>query len=348
MMAGQKPLCLTQGDPSGIGPDIALALYASIRAGAVQKGKFPNDFWPFFILGDPELLVRRAALLGLDVKPIASTPENAASDFTAGLPVIPLRAKVTGAPGRPNTADAPATIEAISRGVEFVAQGRASGIVTNPIAKSVLYKAGFPHPGHTEFLGELARKSGGSVRPVMMIWSRALAVVPATIHVPLARVSALLSTDDLVEIGAIVGQALRRYFGIDEPRLAFSGLNPHAGENGALGREDIDIIAPAVARLSAQGFRASGPFSADTMFHARARATYDAAVCMYHDQALIPIKTLDFDGGVNVTLGLPFIRTSPDHGTGFDIAGKGVARPDSTIAALRMAAQMAKGRVPWL
>jgi 4-hydroxythreonine-4-phosphate dehydrogenase len=346
MTAGQKPLCLTQGDPSGIGPDIALALYASIRAGAVREGRFPSDFWPFFILADPELLVRRAAVLGLDVKPIASTPENAASDFTAGLPVVPLRAKVTGAPGCPDPADAPGTIEAISRGVDFVAQGRAAGIVTNPIAKSVLYKAGFPHPGHTEFLGELAReKFGSSVRPVMMIWSRELAVVPATIHVPLARVSALLSADDLVEIGAIVGQALSRDFGIDEPRLAFSGLNPHAGENGALGREDIDIIAPAVARLSAQGFRARGPSSADTMFHAEARKTYDAAICMYHDQALIPVKTLAFDSGVNVTLGLPFIRTSPDHGTAFDLAGTGRARTTSLAEALALAGRMARARL---
>jgi 4-hydroxythreonine-4-phosphate dehydrogenase len=342
MTAGPRPLCLTQGDPSGIGPDIALALYASIRSGA----NFLNDFWPFFLLADPDLLARRAAMLGLDVKLIATTPEDAASDFEAGLPVVPLHAKVMGTPGRPDPADAPATIEAIFRGVEFVAQGRAAAIVTNPISKAVLYEAGFPHPGHTEYLGELAReKFGGSVRPVMMIWSRDLAVVPATIHVPLARVAALLCTDDLVEIGAIVGQALRRDFGLAEPRLAFSGLNPHAGENGALGREDIDIIAPAVARLAAQGFSASGPFSADTMFHAEARKTYDAAICMYHDQALIPVKTLAFDSGVNVTLGLPFIRTSPDHGTAFDLAGTGRARTTSLAEALALAGRMARARL---
>ncbi len=334
-----KPLCLTQGDPSGIGPDIALALYDAIRSGAVQGPTF-------FIVADPDLLVRRAALLGRDVKPIATTPEDAASDFKAGLPVVPLRAKVTGEPGRPDPSDAPATIEAIFRGVEFVAQGRAAAIVTNPISKAVLYEAGFAHPGHTEYLGELARKHfGAECRPVMMIWSRELAVVPATIHVPLARVAALLSTDDLVEIGVIVGQALRQDFGLAEPRLAFAGLNPHAGENGALGREDMDIIAPAVARLAARGFNASGPFSADTMFHAEARKTYDAAICMYHDQALIPVKSLAFDSGVNVTLGLPFIRTSPDHGTAFDLAGTGRARTTSLAEALALAGRMARARL---
>jgi 4-hydroxythreonine-4-phosphate dehydrogenase len=337
--AQNQPLCLTQGDPSGIGPDIALAHYAAIRAGLAEGS-------PFFIVADPDLLVRRAALLGLDVKLIATTPEDAAADFKACLPVVPLQAKASGAPGRPDPSDAPATVEAIFRGVEFVAQGRAAAIVTNPISKAVLYQAGFSHPGHTEYLGELARKHfGGEWRPVMMIWSRDLAVVPATIHVPLARVAALLSTDDLVEIGVIVGQALGQNFGLAEPRLAFAGLNPHAGENGALGREDIDIIAPAVACLAARGFCASGPFSADTMFHAEARKSYDVAICMYHDQALIPLKTLAFDSGVNVTLGLPFIRTSPDHGTAFDLAGTGKARTTSLAEALALAGRMARARL---
>ena len=354
MTAGLKPLCLTQGDPSGVGPDIALALYASIRAGGFQgsrqgsgqgSGQADDFREPFFILADPDLLTRRAALLGLDVRPIATTPEEAASVFADGLPVVPLRAKASGAPGRPDAADAPATIEAIFRAVELVKEGLASAIVTNPISKAMLYKAGFPHPGHTEYLGELAReKFGDPSRPVMMIWSRELAVVPATIHVPLARVASLLSTDDLVEIGVIVAQALRREFGLAEPRLAFAGLNPHAGENGALGREDIDIIAPAVFRLAARGVIASGPFSADTMFHPKARKTYDAAICMYHDQALIPAKTLAFDSGVNVTLGLPFIRTSPDHGTAFALAGTGRARTTSLAEALALAGRMARAR----
>jgi 4-hydroxythreonine-4-phosphate dehydrogenase len=340
-----KPLCLTQGDPSGIGPDIALALYAAIRAGAAPAEGLSA---PFFVLGDPGFLARRAALLGLDIALIETTPEEAREAFAAALPVVPLQAKVLGAPGRPDAADAPATIEAIALAVELVRQGRASALVTNPVSKAVLYQAGFPHPGHTEFLGELAReKFGGSVpcRPVMMIWSRDLAVVPATIHVPLAQVPALLNTDDLVEIGAIVFAALQRDFGLPAPRVVFAGLNPHAGENGALGREDIDIVAPAVARLSAQGFRATGPFSADTLFHAEARKTYDAAICMYHDQALIPVKTLAFDRGVNVTLGLPFIRTSPDHGTAYDLAGTGRARTTSLAEALALAERMARARL---
>ncbi len=218
-------------------------------------------------------------------------------------------------------------------------------MITNPIAKSVLYKAGFAHPGHTEYLGELSRRHfAGAGRPVMLLWSRALAVVPATIHVPLARASELLATDDLVEIGAIVDEAFKRDFGVAEPRLAFAGLNPHAGEDGALGREEIDIIAPAVARLVARGISARGPFSADTLFHEQARKTYDVAICMYHDQALIPIKTLAFDSGVNVTLGLPFIRTSPDHGTAFDIAGTGRASATSLAEALALAGRMARAR----
>jgi 4-hydroxythreonine-4-phosphate dehydrogenase len=341
-----KPLCLTQGDPSGIGPDIALALYAAIQAGAPAEGFSA----PFFILGDADFLARRAALLGLGLALKPTTPEEAAGAFATALPVVPLQAKVTGAPGRPDVADAPATIESIASAVELVRQGRASALVTNPVSKAVLYRAGFPHPGHTEFLGELARekfggeKLGGAWRPVMMIWSRDLAVVPATIHVPLAQVPALLNTDDLVEIGAIVFRALQRDFGLPAPRVVFAGLNPHAGENGALGREDIDIVAPAVARLAAQGFSAAGPFSADTLFHAEARKTYDAAICMYHDQALIPVKTLAFDKGVNVTLGLPFIRTSPDHGTAYDLAGTGRARTTSLAEALALAERMARAR----
>jgi 4-hydroxythreonine-4-phosphate dehydrogenase len=338
-----KPLCLTQGDPSGIGPDLALALYATIRAGGSPAEGLSA---PFFILGDPDFLARRAALLGLAIALVTTTPEEAPDAFAAGLPVVPLQATVVGAPGRPDAADAPATIEAIASAVELVHQGRASALVTNPVSKAVLYQAGFAHPGHTEFLGELARETfGGPCRPVMMIWSRALAVVPATIHVPLAQVPALLTTDDLVAIGAIVFRALQRDFGLPAPRLVFAGLNPHAGENGALGREDIDIVAPAVARLAAQGFDAAGPFSADTLFHAEARKTYDAAICMYHDQALIPVKTLAFDSGVNVTLGLPFIRTSPDHGTAYDLAGTGRARITSLAEALALAERMARARL---
>ncbi|WP_294537577.1 4-hydroxythreonine-4-phosphate dehydrogenase PdxA [uncultured Rhodoblastus sp.] len=338
MTGFQPPLCMTQGDPSGIGPDLALALYAAMRA-----GEAPLE--PFILIADPGLLHRRAKQLKIAVEIVESTPEEAASAFEAGLPAARLQAPVLGEPGRPDPADGPATVEAIARAVEWVASGRASAIVTNPIAKSVLYRSGFAHPGHTEFLGELAgRHFGGSFRPVMLLWSRELAVVPATVHVPLARVPSLLNTDDLVAIGEIAAAAFTHDFGIAAPRLVFSGLNPHAGEEGAIGREEIETIAPAVARLAAQGIDAKGPFSADTLFHAQARDGYDVAVCMYHDQALIPIKTLAFDSGVNVTLGLPFIRTSPDHGTAFDLAGTGRARLTSLREAVTLAARMARAR----
>ncbi len=337
MTALSRPLCLTQGDPSGIGPDLALDLYAALRADPASD--------PFFLVADPDLMRRRAETLGRNVVIIETTPEEAQARFAEGLPVVPLKSRVSGAPGRPEPADAPATIESIETAVELTASGRASAIVTNPIAKSVLYRSGFTHPGHTEFLGELARRFfGQAARPVMMLWSRELAVVPATIHVPLTRVPALLQTGDLVAIGEIVAEAFHRDFGVAAPRLAFSGLNPHAGEDGAIGSEEIDIIAPAVARLKEKNIAAAGPFSADTMFHAAARKTYDVAICMYHDQALIPIKTLAFDTGVNVTLGLPFIRTSPDHGTAFDIAGTGRASAKSLMEAVRLAGQMARKR----
>jgi 4-hydroxythreonine-4-phosphate dehydrogenase len=328
------PLCLTQGDPSGIGPDLALTLYAS---GAALP--------PFCLLADPELMRRRAALLGLGVEIVECAPEQARAVFPRALPVIPLQHRAHGLPGQPDPGDAPATIEAIERAVDLLASGGARAMVTNPIAKSVLYAAGFEHPGHTEFLGELARlKFGQDCRAVMMIWSRDLVVVPATIHIPLSAVALALREDDLVEIGRIVASALRGDFGLSAPRLAFCGLNPHAGEGGAMGREDGEIVAPAVKRLVQEGVDAVGPLPADTMFHAQARALYDVAVGMYHDQALIPVKTLAFDSGVNVTLGLPFIRTSPDHGTAFSLAGTGHARTTSLHEALLLADRMASAR----
>jgi 4-hydroxythreonine-4-phosphate dehydrogenase len=245
-------------------------------------------------------------------------------------------------PGRPDPASAPATIESIERAVALTRAGRAAAVVTNPIAKHVLHAAGFSHPGHTEFLAALARgEDGRAPRPVMMLWSEALAVVPVTIHMPLREVPSALTTDLIVQTGRIVARDLRERFGIAAPRLALAGLNPHAGESGSLGSEDRDVVEPAIARLRAEGIDASGPYPADTMFHDRARRGYDVALAMYHDQALIPIKTIAFDDGVNVTLGLPFVRTSPDHGTAFDIAGKGIARPDSLIAALRLASRLA-------
>jgi 4-hydroxythreonine-4-phosphate dehydrogenase len=236
---------------------------------------------------------------------------------------------------------AEAALASIRRAVRDVQMGHAAAVVTNPIAKSVLYRAGFRHPGHTEFLAELAGTDGKALQPVMMLWSPLLAVVPVTIHLALREAIEQLSTELIVTTARITLASLKARFGIARPRLAISGLNPHAGEDGSLGTEDRTIVAPAVEILRGEGIDAAGPLPADTMFHAAARKTYDCALCMYHDQALIPVKTLAFDDAVNVTLGLPFIRTSPDHGTAFDIAGSGRANPASLIAALRLAARMA-------
>jgi 4-hydroxythreonine-4-phosphate dehydrogenase len=244
-------------------------------------------------------------------------------------------------PGRPNPADAPAILGAIQTAVRDVSNGFAAALVTNPVQKESLYRAGFHHPGHTEYLAELA---GAGSAPIMMLVCPGLRVVPVTIHLALRRAIETLSSAAILHAGRITDAALRRDFGIGSPVLAVAGLNPHAGEAGSLGREEIEIIEPAVAELRAAGIDVRGPLPPDTMFHAEARSAYDAALCMYHDQALIPIKTIDFHGGVNVTLGLPFVRTSPDHGTALAIAGRGTARPDSLIAALRLAAEMAARR----
>ena len=334
-MSAGRILALTQGDPSGIGPELAIAAYDAAR----EDARLPR----FALLADPDLMRSRAKMLGRNVEIASCTIDEAADIFEHALPVIALQARARGAPGRPDVADATSTIESIERAVALTVEGRAGAVVTNPIAKEVLYRAGFSHPGHTEFLGELARRhTGHAARAVMMLWAEELAVVPVTIHVPLADVPRLLTRDLLVATGKIVADDLRRRFGVAAPRLAISGLNPHAGENGTMGREEVDVIAPAVADLVAMGIDARGPCPADTLFHAQAREKYDAALCMTHDQALIPIKTLAFDRAVNVTLGLPFVRTSPDHGTAFDIAGKGVANPTSLIEALRLAARLAK------
>jgi 4-hydroxythreonine-4-phosphate dehydrogenase len=327
-----SPIALSMGDPSGIGPEIALMAWAQ---------RLPDDR-PFFVLGDPDHIRRTAQKIGLDAPVSDCAPEEANAMFDTALPVCRLSRAVRGEPGKADASDAKPTIEAIETGVRLVSEGRAHALVTNPISKDNLYKAGFNHPGHTEFLGELAeRYFNAQAKPVMMLWSPELAVVPATIHVSVRQAIEELNEDLIVETCRIVAHDLRERFGVDAPRLAVSGLNPHAGENGAMGREDIDIIAPAVKRLRAEGVDARGPLPGDTLFHKAARETYDAAICMYHDQALIPIKTIAFDSAVNVTLGLPFIRTSPDHGTAYDIAGTGKASPASLIAALRLAARLA-------
>ncbi len=332
------PLAMTMGDPAGIGPEIALMAWL---------GRAAHGLPAFALLADPDLMARRARETGLDV-PLASIAriDEAPAHFDTALPILPVTGAVAAQAGRPDPAYAGAVLASIEQAVALVAAGEAAAVVTNPIAKSVLKAAGFAHPGHTEYLAALAAPGGTPPLPVMMLWSEALAVVPVTIHIPLAAVPAALTRDLIVETAQIVARDLTRRFGIARPRLAFAGLNPHAGEAGTMGREEMDVIRPALADLAAAGLDVSGPWPADTMFHERARSGYDAALCMYHDQALIPIKTIAFDEAVNVTLGLPFIRTSPDHGTAFDIAGKAIARPDSLIAAIRLAARMAATSAP--
>jgi len=331
-MSATRPLALTLGEPAGIGPDLALAAW-------LRRVEF--NLPPFYLIGDPNFLTARAGHLGLDVPVSMTTPATACATFERALPVVPLEMTVSAAAGRPDATSAPAAIASIRHAVADVLEGRASAIVTNPVAKNVLYRAGFAEPGHTEFLARLASEATGhAVTPVMMLWSSELAVVPVTIHLPLRDVVAALSLDLIVETGRIVAHDLRARFGVKRPRVAVAGLNPHAGEDGAMGEEDRAIVAPAVALLRAGGIDAIGPLPADTMFHKRARASYDVAMCMYHDQALIPIKTLAFNHAVNVTLGLPFVRTSPDHGTAFDIAGTGKANPSSLVAALALAARL--------
>ncbi|MBS0250419.1 MAG: 4-hydroxythreonine-4-phosphate dehydrogenase PdxA, partial [Proteobacteria bacterium] len=328
------PLALTMGDPAGIGPELALRAWQERSADAIP---------PFAIYADIELMRALARAAALDPETAIMPVANAAAAtlvFADALPVVPVPLAKPATAGNPDVANGEATIQAIRRAVADVAAERASAVVTNPIAKSVLYEAGFEHPGHTEFLGALAGEFWPSepAEPVMMIAAPVLRVVPVTIHVPLKDVPSLLTTDKIVSTARIVHVALQRDFGIEKPRLAIAGLNPHAGEDGALGTEDRDVVRPAVERLRAEGIDAMGPYAADTMFHDAARKTYDAALAMYHDQGLIPIKTLAFDEGVNVTLGLPFVRTSPDHGTAFSIAGKGVASASSLKAALKLAA----------
>jgi 4-hydroxythreonine-4-phosphate dehydrogenase len=327
-----KPLALTSGEPAGIGPDITLKAW--LRR---DELKLP----PFYLLGDRDFLAHRAETLGLDLRLKDSSAEQAAADFAEALPVVSIGEVATAQPGRPDDSSAAAALASIRQAVADVTSGRAGAVVTNPIAKSVLYRAGFRHPGHTEFLAELAANGGAAPQPVMMLWSPALAVVPVTIHLALREAIAQLSTGLIVSTVRIVVTDLKTRLGLASPRLAVAGLNPHAGEDGSLGTEEIDIVAPAIKILRGEGIAVRGPLPADTMFHDAARKTYDCAICMYHDQALIPIKTLAFDEAVNVTLGLPFIRTSPDHGTAFDIAGTGKANPSSLIAALRLAAKMA-------
>jgi len=326
------PLALTLGEPAGIGPDLTIQLWrrrAELRLPA------------FYIIADPEFIKRRAHLLGWDIDVRVVAPAQASETFAHALPITSLGIPTTAAPGEPDASSAPAAITSIRRAVTDVLAGKTAAIVTNPVAKNVLYRSGFAEPGHTEFLAKLVEEATGKpIKPVMMLWSPELAVVPVTIHLPFKDVATQLTSELVMETGRIVAQDLTARFGISRPRIVVAGLNPHAGEQGMLGGEDGAIVVPAVKRLQAEGIDAVGPLPADTLFHERARASYDVALCMYHDQALIPIKTLAFDHAVNVTLGLPFVRTSPDHGTAFDIAGKGTADPSSLAAALTLAARL--------
>jgi 4-hydroxythreonine-4-phosphate dehydrogenase len=327
------PLALSVGDPSGVGPEIAIAAWKARDALAVP---------PFYLLADPQLIAARAGHIGACVEIAETTAAQASRLFSRALPVVPLSARFVDSPGRPDAANAAGTVEAIDRAVADCLAGRAAAVVTCPIAKKPLYDAGFRFPGHTEYLAHLASlHTGTEVMPVMMLTGPDLSTVPVTIHIPLAKVPEALTTELIVATARITASDLVSRFGISKPRLAVAGLNPHAGEGGAMGIEDDQIIRPAIDILRAEGIAAFGPLPADTMFHARARLGYDVAICMYHDQALIPAKALAFDEAVNVTLGLPFIRTSPDHGTAFDIAGKGIARTDSLIAALKLARRLA-------
>jgi 4-hydroxythreonine-4-phosphate dehydrogenase len=319
-------LALTLGDPDGIGPEIALKAWRALR-----------DCGPRFVLiADASHAFEAARLLDLPRPEAVTGWAEAAALFPDALPVMPL----------PSASGGHAALASIDAGVAAVLSGDASGLVTNPISKARLYQAGFTFPGHTEYLAHLTAHApvSGARGPVMMLAGGGLRCALVTIHRPLREAIDALTPDAVVHTARITAHALARDFAIARPRLALAGLNPHAGEGGALGREEIDILAPALEALRAEGIDITGPLPPDTMFHTEARAHYDAAICLYHDQGLIPVKTLDFHGGVNVTLGLPIVRTSPDHGTAFDIAGQGIARPDSLIAALKLAADMAAAR----
>jgi 4-hydroxythreonine-4-phosphate dehydrogenase len=324
------PLVLTMGEPAGVSPEITAQAWTALRNDPSQK---------FCLIGDGALFEARARAAGFDVSFIrVERIADCAMVFGRGVPVLHRALPAASIAGKLDTRNSGAVIAAIDEAVKLCVSGDASGMVTNPIQKETLYDVGFKHQGHTDYLASLVNLSGYEV---MMLVGEGLRAVPVTVHIPLADVPKALTTEAIFTQGKVVSESLTKWFGIAQPRLAVTGLNPHAGENGAMGKEDQTVVAPAVAALKAAGINVFGPISADTAFHHDARATYDAILCMYHDQALIPVKTLDFHGGVNVTLGLPFIRTSPDHGTALGIAGKGVANPTSLIAAIRLASSMA-------
>lgn len=333
-MAGtQHILGLTMGEPAGIAPDITVQAWRALVGGE----------FVFALVADADLVAERAVLLGLECPvEVVDQPTQAAEVFSRALPVLhePLAAKCT--PGTTDSSNAKAVLSSINKAVDLTLDGDLAGVVTNPIHKSALYGAGFSFQGHTDYLADLAQARGHDADPVMMLASGNLRTVPLTIHIALKDVPGALTHDVIVGQTRIVARDLRRLFGITEPRIAMTGLNPHAGEDGTMGLEEREIIIPAIEALAAQGITVTGPLPADTVFHDEARAGYDVIICMYHDQALIPVKTIGFHDGVNTTLGLPFVRTSPDHGTALPLAGSGKANPSSLIAAIRLAGDMAR------
>jgi 4-hydroxythreonine-4-phosphate dehydrogenase len=326
-----RPLVLTLGEPAGVGPEIVASAWRALSQSSA----------PFAVIGDARLLAGHAPVQAIP------DPSFAADVFARALPVIDLPLPAPVVAGQPDPANAGMVADWIEYGVNLCLSGEASGLVTAPIAKAPLYAAGFRFPGHTEFIAELTADipMAGTRGPVMMLTAKDLRACLVTIHVALDQVPELVTADRVTRTARVVHESMKRDFGIAAPRIALAALNPHAGEGGALGLQEITVLKPAVEVLRREGLNITDPRPADTLFHDEARATYDAVVCLYHDQALIPVKTLDFWGGVNTTLGLPIVRTSPDHGTGFDIAGKGLARPDSLIAAIRLATEMAGARV---
>ncbi|MDF2797735.1 MAG: pdxA [Devosia sp.] len=332
-----QPLAISMGEPAGIGPDLVLQLFAQRQQEALP---------PFCVFGAPDFLRARAARLGLDITVEETTPAEASDVFKRALPVVPVEGLVPDQPGQISPLSGQAVIRAIEQAVAAVLRGECRGLVTAPIHKAALYDAGFRHPGHTEFLAELCAAGGTPKLPVMMLAHGPLRAVPVTIHVPIKDVPGLLTKDLIVETASAVYHDLQNRFGIAEPRIGVAGLNPHAGEGGAIGREDMEIVGPAVAEMRVQGIDAVGPFPADTLFYPPYWRQYDAVIAMYHDQALIPIKTVAFEDAVNVTLGLPIVRTSPDHGTAFDLAGTGKASPRSFLAAIRLAHSMTEASKP--
>lgn len=324
------PIAVSMGDPAGIGPEVIAKAWAQRHDHGVPG---------FFAIGDPRAI---EAASPVPVARIAG-PEEAGAAFATALPVLSIQDAGDITPGEPDADGARCALSALELGVGLVQAGAASALVTGPISKAQLYRIGFTDPGQTEFVAQ--RCGIAPENAVMMLAGPTLRVVPMTTHIPIAQVPAALSIDLVVAKARTTARGLSRNFGIEAPRLAFAGLNPHAGEGGDIGREEIEIISPAIEILQSEGIDCLGPLAADAMFHADTRARYDAALCCYHDQALIPLKLLHFDEGVNITLGLPIVRTSPDHGTAFDIAGRGIARPGAMISALRMAAEATERRV---